>query len=37
MYWTAETGQGIINMISGGTVPILDSACLADLQSNGGK
>lgn len=37
MYWTAETGEGIINMISGGTVPTLDSACLADLQANGGK
>jgi hypothetical protein len=37
MYWTAETGEGIINMISGGTVPSLDSACLADIQANGGK
>lgn len=37
MYWTAETGEGIINMISGGNVPSLDSACLADLQANGGK
>ena len=37
MYWTAETGEGIINMISGGTVPSLDSGCLADLQANVGK
>ncbi|WP_237685906.1 membrane metalloprotease [Flagellimonas profundi] len=37
MYWTAETGEGLINMISGGTIPGLDAACLADLQANGGK
>ena len=37
MYWTAETGEGLINMISGGTIPELDAACLADLQANGGK
>jgi len=37
MYWTAETGEGLINMISGGTIPELDAACLTDLQANGGK
>ncbi|MEW2921627.1 membrane metalloprotease [Muricauda sp. ANG21] len=37
MYWTAETGEGLVNMISGGTIPELDEACLADLQANGGK
>lgn len=37
MYWAAETGDGILNMLSGGTVPTLDSACIADLQANGGK
>lgn len=37
MYWTAETGEGLINMISGGAIPELDAACLADLQANGGK
>lgn len=37
MYWTAETGEGLVNMISGGTIPELDAACLADLQANGGK
>jgi len=37
MYWTAETGEGLINMVSGGTIPELDAACLADLQANGGK
>jgi hypothetical protein len=37
MYWSAETGAGIGNMISGGTVPKLDAACLADLKANGGK
>ena len=37
MYWTAETGEGLLNMISGGSVPSLDGQCLADLQANGGK
>jgi hypothetical protein len=37
MYWAAETGGGIGNMISGGTVPKLDAQCLADLKANGGK
>ncbi len=37
MYWTAETGEGLVNMISGGTIPELDAACLTDLQANGGK
>ena len=37
MYWTAETGEGLVNMISGGAVPTLDAACLQDLQANGGR
>ncbi len=37
MFWTAETGEGLINMISGGMVPSLDSFCLSDLTQNGGK
>ncbi|HMB61831.1 MAG TPA: hypothetical protein VKN36_02085 [Eudoraea sp.] len=37
MYWTAETGEGLLNMISGGSVPSMDGQCLADLQANGGK
>lgn len=37
MYWTAETGEGLINMISGGTVPSLDDFCIQDLQANGGR
>ncbi|MBT8184682.1 MAG: membrane metalloprotease [Eudoraea sp.] len=37
MYWTAETGEGLINMISGGSIPTLDSLCTSDLQANGGK
>lgn len=37
MFWTAETGEGLVNMISGGTIPTLDQACLNDLQANGGK
>ncbi len=37
MFWTAETGEGLINMISGGGIPSLDAQCLADLKANGGK
>ncbi|MRH99270.1 membrane metalloprotease [Kriegella sp. EG-1] len=37
MYWTAETGEGLLNMINGGTIPTFDNLCLNDLQANGGK
>jgi hypothetical protein len=37
MYWSAESGSGISNMVSGGSVPELDSQCIADLRANGGK
>ncbi len=37
MYWTAETGEGLLNSLSGGTIPTLDTFCLQDLQANGGK
>ncbi len=37
MYWTAETGEGLLNSISGGTIPTLDNLCLDDLKANGGK
>lgn len=37
MYWTAETGEGLFNMLSGGSIPELDAQCLADLRANGGK
>jgi len=37
MFWTAETGEGLLNSLSGGSVPELDSQCLADLAANGGK
>ncbi len=37
MYWTAETGEGLINSLTGGTVPALDEQCIADLRANGGK
>jgi len=37
MYWTAETGEGLLNMLSGGSIPSLDEQCTADLQANGGK
>lgn len=35
MYYAASTGSNILN--TGGTVPILDAQCIADLQANGGK
>lgn len=37
MFWTAETGEGLINMISGGSIPSFDDFCLEDLRANGGK
>jgi len=37
MYWTAETGEGLLNSLSGGTIPSLDAFCIEDLQANGGK
>jgi hypothetical protein len=37
MYWAAETGSGIANMVSGNSVPQLDPQCIADLQANGGR
>jgi hypothetical protein len=37
MYWTAETGEGLLNMLTGGSVPSLNALCLNDLQANGGK
>lgn len=37
MYWTAETGEGLLNSITGGNIPTLDTQCIADLQANGGK
>lgn len=37
MFWSAESGSGVANMVSGGSVPKLDAQCLADLKANGGK
>lgn len=37
MFWTAETGEGLLNMLTGGSVPSLDTLCIDDLQANGGK
>lgn len=37
MFWQSETGEGVLNMLSGGTIPELDSQCILDLQANGGK
>jgi hypothetical protein len=36
MFWSAESGSGIADMVSGGS-PKLDAQCLADLKANGGK
>lgn len=37
MYYSAESGSGIANMVSGGSAPQLDAQCIADLRANGGK
>ncbi len=37
MYWEAESGSAINNMINSGSIPQLDPQCIADLRSNGGK
>ena len=37
MFWSAETGSGIGNMVSSGMAPQLDAQCIADLRANGGK
>lgn len=37
MFWAAETGEGLLNMVSGGNISELDAQCIADLQANGGK
>ena len=37
MYWAAESGANISNMLGSNSVPQLDSQCIADLQANGGK
>ncbi|WP_248722242.1 membrane metalloprotease [Seonamhaeicola sp. ML3] len=37
MYWSAETGDGLSNLIGTSAAPQLDAHCIADLQANGGK
>lgn len=37
MYWSAETGSGIDNLVGLSSAPELDSQCIADLQANGGQ
>ncbi|ELR68088.1 Membrane metalloprotease [Fulvivirga imtechensis AK7] len=37
MYWTAETNQGIADLLGMSAPPSLDAQCLADLKANGGK
>lgn len=37
MYYTVETSDFIENLLSSGTVPLLDEQCLKDLRAQGGK
>ncbi|WP_100612160.1 zinc metalloprotease [Confluentibacter lentus] len=37
MYWAAESGSGLSNLVGSSTAPQLDAKCIADLQANGGK
>ncbi|WP_445733809.1 membrane metalloprotease [Mariniflexile sp.] len=37
MYWAAESGSGLDNLIGANAAPQLDAQCIADLQANGGK
>lgn len=37
MYWSAETGSGLSNLIGANSAPQLDAQCIADLKANGGK
>lgn len=37
MYYKAENGNSVLDMVSGGQIPQLDSFCIEDLKANGGK
>jgi len=37
MYWAAESGLGLSNLVGTSSAPQLDAKCIADLQANGGK
>ncbi|MGK0254861.1 MAG: hypothetical protein ACI9OE_002376 [Mariniflexile sp.] len=37
MFWAAESGSGLSNLMGATTAPQLDSHCMADLKANGGK
>jgi predicted Zn-dependent protease len=37
MYWTAETGDAVSNLVGLSQAPDLDPQCIADLQAKGGK
>lgn len=37
MYWAAESGANISNMVNMSSAPQLDAQCIADLKANGGK
>ncbi|NJX16546.1 membrane metalloprotease [Tamlana crocina] len=37
MYWEAESGAAVSNMVNSGSAPQLGPECIADLKANGGK
>ncbi len=37
MYWEAETGSAVANLVGNSPIPVFDANCLADLKANGGK
>jgi len=37
MYWEAESGSMVSNLLGSSPIPTLDANCLSDLQANGGK
>ena len=37
MYWEAETGTAITNLVGNTPIPDFDANCISDLQHNGGK
>lgn len=37
MFWEAETGTAVANLVGNSPIPAFDANCLADLKANGGK
>lgn len=37
MYWEAETGSAVTNLLGTNAIPQFDASCISDLQANGGK